>query len=102
MRSIRFLNKKIKKCLRLSEYIREMAKNKVRRFKNESYYGKPLSGFGDINVKLLIVGLVPDAHGENRTGLMFTGDCSRDLVAKVMHKHMGLYHYLPVHQLMTD
>jgi len=68
-------------------YIRDVAKNKVRRFKNEKYYGKPLSGFGDVNAKLLIIGLAPAAHGGNRTGRMFTGDSSGDWVAKVMHKH---------------
>lgn len=90
MKSIQSLNKKIascKKCPRLSVYIRDVAKNKVRRFKDEKYYGKPLSGFGDINAKLLIVGLAPAAHGGNRTGRMFTGDSSGDWVAKVMHKH---------------
>ncbi len=68
-------------------YIRDVAKNKVRRFKDEKYYGKPLSGFGDVNAKLLIIGLAPAAHGGNRTGRMFTGDSSGDWVAKVMHKH---------------
>ncbi len=68
-------------------YIRDVAKNKVRRFKDERYYGKPLSGFGDVNAKLLIVGLAPAAHGGNRTGRMFTGDSSGDWVAKVMHKY---------------
>ena len=90
MESIKILNKKIascKKCPRLSIYIRDVAKNKVRRFKDEKYYGKPLSGFGDVNAKLLIVGLAPAAHGGNRTGRMFTGDSSGDWVAKVMHKH---------------
>ena len=90
MKSIQSLNKKIascKKCPRLSVYIRDVAKNKVRRFKDEKYYGKPLSGFGDINAKLLIVGLAPAAHGGNRTGRMFTGDSSGDWVAKVMHEH---------------
>jgi len=87
---IESLNKKIvscKKCPRLAVYIRDVAKNKVRRFKDEKYYGKPLSGFGDVNAKLLIVGLAPAAHGGNRTGRMFTGDSSGDWVAKVMHKH---------------
>ncbi len=86
---IETLNKKIKscqKCPRLSTYIRDVAKNKVRRFKDEPYYGRPLSGFGDINAKLLIVGLAPAAHGGNRTGRMFTGDSSGDWLAKVMHK----------------
>ena len=90
MSAIESLNKKItncKKCPRLSEYIRDVAKNKVRRFKDEKYHGKPLSGFGDINAKLLIVGLAPAAHGGNRTGRMFTGDSSGDWVAKVMHKY---------------
>ena len=90
MSSIESLNRKIascKKCPRLSLYIKDVAKNKVRRFKEEKYYGKPLSGFGDVNAKLLIVGLAPAAHGGNRTGRMFTGDSSGDWVAKVMHKH---------------
>ncbi len=90
MKSIEYLNKKIvncKKCPRLTTYIRDVAKNKVRRFKDEKYYGKPLSGFGDINAKLLIVGLAPAAHGGNRTGRMFTGDSSGDWVAKVMYQH---------------
>ena len=90
MSSIKSLNKKIAsctKCPRLSQYIREVAKKKVRRFAGQKYYGKPLSGFGDINAKLLIVGLAPAAHGGNRTGRMFTGDSSGDWRAKAMHKH---------------
>jgi len=87
---IELLNKKIascKKCPRLSVYIRDVAKNKVKRFKEEKYYGKPLSGFGDINAKLLIIGLAPAAHGGNRTGRMFTGDSSGNWLAKAMYKH---------------
>jgi uracil-DNA glycosylase family 4 len=84
------LDKKIEnctKCYRLSSYIREIAKNKVRRFQDQQYWGKPLSGFGDINAKLLIVGLAPAAHGGNRTGRMFTGDSSGDWLAKVLYKN---------------
>ena len=103
MKTIQSLNKKItkcKKCPRLSIYIRDVAKNKVRRFKEEKYYGKPLSGFGDVNAKLLIVGLAPAAHGGNRTGRMFTGDSSGDWVAKVMHKHG--FASIPTSQTIDD
>ena len=90
MESISTLNKKIEnctKCPRLSQYIREVAKNKVRRFADQDYYGKPLSGFGDVKGKLLIVGLAPAAHGGNRTGRMFTGDSSGDWLAKIMYRY---------------
>jgi uracil-DNA glycosylase family 4 len=89
LKSISALNKKIKnckKCPRLSQYIREVAKNKVRRFADQDYYGLPLSGFGDIKAKLLIVGLAPAAHGGNRTGRMFTGDSSGDWLVKIMYQ----------------
>jgi uracil-DNA glycosylase family 4 len=84
------LDKKIQnctKCPRLSLYIKEIAKIKVRRFQDQLYWGKPLSGFGDINAKLLIVGLAPAAHGGNRTGRMFTGDSSGDWLAKALYKN---------------
>lgn len=90
MKKITALNKRITrctKCSRLSEYIKVISKNKVRRFRDEKYYGKPLSGFGDINAQLLIVGLAPAAHGGNRTGRMFTGDSSGDWLAKIMYKN---------------
>ncbi len=103
MKTIQSLNMKItrcKKCPRLAVYIRDVAKNKVRRFKDEKYYGKPLSGFGDIKANLLIVGLAPAAHGGNRTGRMFTGDSSGDWVAKVMHKHG--FASIPTSQSLND
>ncbi|MGH1566490.1 MAG: uracil-DNA glycosylase [Nitrosopumilus sp.] len=103
MKTIESLNKKIancKKCPRLAVYIRDVAKNKVRRFKDEKYYGKPLSGFGDINAKLLIVGLAPAAHGGNRTGRMFTGDSSGDWLVKVMHRHG--FASIPTSQAKSD
>ena len=89
-KSLKTLNERITtctKCPRLVSYIRDVAEKKVRRFQNEAYYGRPLTGFGDINAKLLIVGLAPAAHGGNRTGRMFTGDSSGDWLAKVMNKY---------------
>lgn len=84
------LNKKIiqcKKCTRLVEYTRMIARKKVKRYLHEEYWGRPLSGFGDLNAQLLIIGLAPAAHGGNRTGRMFTGDSSGDWVAKVLYEH---------------
>jgi len=88
--SIKKINHNIincKKCPRLSKYIRVIAKNKVKRFQHENYWGKPLPGFGDIKAELLIIGLAPAAHGGNRTGRMFTGDSSGDWLAKVLFRH---------------
>jgi uracil-DNA glycosylase family 4 len=84
------LNKKItrcKKCPRLASYIRTVAKEKVKRFSDQKYWGRPLTGFGDFNAELLLVGLAPAAHGGNRTGRMFTGDSSGDWVARVLYEN---------------
>lgn len=84
------LNKEIEvcqKCARLAEYIRRVAKNKVKRFESETYWGRPLTGFGDIKAQLLIVGLAPAAHGGNRTGRMFTGDSSGDWLARALFEN---------------
>ena len=88
--SLQKLNDKIircKKCPRLYSYIRTVAKEKVKRFSNEHYWGKPLPGFGDFNANLLLVGLAPAAHGGNRTGRMFTGDSSGDWVSKALYEN---------------
>ncbi len=83
------LNERIiscKKCPRLASYIKELAKNKPKRYKNWNYWAKPIPGFGDINAKLLIIGLAPAAHGGNRTGRMFTGDGSGEWLVKALYE----------------
>ena len=87
---IETLNKKItscKKCPRLSTYIKQVSKDKTKRFQDQKYWGKPLTGFGDTNAEILLIGLAPAAHGGNRTGRMFTGDSSGDWVAKVLYNN---------------
>lgn len=84
------LNKKIircKKCPRLAAYVRSVSARKTKRYSQEKYWGRPLSGFGDPYAQLLIVGLAPAAHGGNRTGRMFTGDSSGDWVVKVLFEN---------------
>ena len=51
-------------------------------YKNETYWGKPIVGFGDENARLLIIGLAPAAHGGNRTGRVLTGDKSSEFLFK--------------------
>jgi uracil-DNA glycosylase len=68
------------KCPRLRQYCAEVAREKRRAFREETYWGRPVPGFGDLQAHLLIVGLAPAAHGGNRTGRMFTGDRSGDFL----------------------
>ncbi len=81
------LNSKIIKCSeckRLVNFREKIAKNKRKMYQNETYWGKPIIGFGDENAKLLIIGLAPAAHGGNRTGRVFTGDKSSDFLFKCL------------------
>jgi uracil-DNA glycosylase family 4 len=78
-RSLRLLNEEIiacRKCPRLVEYRERVAREKRLAYRDWTYWGKPVPGFGDPQAQLLIVGLAPGAHGSNRTGRMFTGDRS--------------------------
>jgi len=65
-----------RKCPRLVAYREKVAREKRLAYRDCTYWGKPVPGFGDARAQLLIVGLAPGAHGSNRTGRMFTGDRS--------------------------
>lgn len=69
-----------RKCPRLVAWREEIAFGKRKAYQAESYWGKPVPGFGDPNARVMIVGLAPGAHGSNRTGRMFTGDASGDFL----------------------
>jgi uracil-DNA glycosylase family 4 len=74
-----------RRCPRLVAWREQVALEKVARFRDETYWGRPVPGFGDPDARILIVGLAPAAHGGNRTGRVFTGDASGDFLFSAMH-----------------
>lgn len=73
-----------RRCPRLVAYREQVGRVKRRAYRNEQYWSRPVPGFGDIEARLLIVGLAPGAHGANRTGRMFTGDRSGEFLYRAL------------------
>jgi uracil-DNA glycosylase family 4 len=77
------------RCPRLRTYCRTIAREKKRAYLTDTYWGRPVPGFGDPDARLLVVGLAPAAHGANRTGRVFTGDGiggSGDFLMSALHR----------------
>jgi uracil-DNA glycosylase family 4 len=74
-------------CPRLVEWRERVARERVPRFADQEYWGRPVPGFGDPGARIVIVGLAPAAHGGNRTGRIFTGDRSGDFLYGSMYRN---------------
>jgi uracil-DNA glycosylase family 4 len=77
------------RCPRLRSYCRRIATEKKRAYRDDTYWGRPVPGFGDASARMLLVGLAPAAHGANRTGRVFTGDGiggSGDFLMSALHR----------------
>jgi uracil-DNA glycosylase family 4 len=77
------------RCPRLRDYCRGIGETKRRAYLDQTYWSRPVPGFGDPRARILILGLAPGAHGANRTGRPFTGDGSGDFMYPVLHE-LGL------------
>src|ERR1035438_2880160 len=75
-----------RRCPRLREHCERIATVKRRAWRECQYWGKPVPSFGDHHARILILGLAPGAHGSNRTGRMFTGDRSGDMLYGTLYQ----------------
>jgi uracil-DNA glycosylase family 4 len=74
------------RCPRLRAYCAAIAQSRRRAYREQSYWGRPVAGFGDPQARVLILGLAPGAHGANRTGRPFTGDASGDFMFPILYQ----------------
>jgi uracil-DNA glycosylase family 4 len=79
-------NARCRRCPRLVAWREEVARVKRASFAQDEYWGRPVSGFGDPEARVLLFGLAPAAHGANRTGRVFTGDRSGDFMFASLHR----------------
>jgi uracil-DNA glycosylase family 4 len=73
-------------CPRLVQFREKLAREKKKAFRDQTYWGKPVFGFGDPNARLVVIGLAPAPHGGNRTGRVFTGDRSAAFLVRALHE----------------
>jgi uracil-DNA glycosylase family 4 len=76
-------------CSRLRDYCRGIGETRRKAYRDQTYWAKPVPGFGDPNARILILGLAPGAHGANRTGRGFTGDGAGNFMYPVLYE-LGL------------